>query len=308
MHSLLPLVLLFAPPEGDHEQATAELQTAVEHSTDEDRQAAIAALASAIERQSQHPDAASSELPTLVLEARVILIRLYLAEHNNKAAEQAMDDLLRTARDQTPPVRSYGQEVTDLYEARKAALQAAGTATLEFNCKVACTRVINERLSTATSEQLPVGPYRIWIKAADQDAEWVYFEVDLAAADTVKTITYADPTPVDIALPPPPPPARKRMLPRAAEISGLVAGVGLVVAGAVLLSLDGKCSKTNQVPGMDTSMEDCGTIYNTTVGGASLLGVGGGLLVVSGVLLSIDEVRVGRAKGQQVMVGATLRF
>lgn len=310
MHSLLPVLLLFAPPEGDHEQAAADLQAAVEHSTDEDRQAAIAALADAIEHQAQYPDAASSELPESVLQARVILIRLYLAEQDTQAAQQAMDDLIRSARDQTPPVRSYGQEVVDLYQARDDVLHAAGMATLEFACERECTHVINERQSTAASEQLLLGTYRVWIKAAEQDAEWVFHEVELAEPDTTKTISYADPKRVEIALPPPAPATPpKRMLPRAAEITGVAAGVGLIIAGAVLLSLDGKCSKTKQAPSMDTTMQDCGdTIYETTISGASLLGIGGGLLMVSGVLLSVDEVRVGRVKGQQVMLGATLRF
>ena len=207
-------------------------------------------------------------------------------------------------------MRSYGPEVTDLYETRKQALQAAGMATLEFACEVECEHVINEQRSTTDSEALLLGAYRVWVKAAEQDAEWLYHEVELLEAGAVKTIAYQDPNPVEPPPPPPPPPPPvKRTLPRAAEIAGIAAGVGLIIAGAVLLPLDGKCSNSKQVPTMDTTLEECGElIYETTAAAASLLGIGGGLLVVSGVLLSFDEVRVGRAKGQQVMLGVSLRF
>jgi hypothetical protein len=312
MQLLVPAFLFFAAPNADHERATAELQAAVENSTREDRQAAIAALADAIAHATEHPDQASSDVPEPVLEARVILIRLYLAEQNTQAAQAAMDDLIRTARGQIPPVRSYGPEVTQLYQQRKDALQTAGMATLAFACEVECERTINERRSVADSEELFLGTYRVWIKAAEPDAEWEYREVELVEPGAVKTIPYENPNPVQLTLtPPPPPPAssKERMLPRAAEIAGAAAGVGLAIAGAVLLSLDGKCSESKQVPTMDTTKDECGdTIYETTAGGASLLGIGGGLLVISGVLLSIDEVRVGRAKGRQVMVGATFKF
>ncbi|PRQ10030.1 hypothetical protein [Enhygromyxa salina] len=309
---LVPLSLLLAPSQATPIQVDAELQMAIDNAMGEDRQAAIAALESAIELHAQSPDAASLKPSESVLEARVILIRLHLVQGETQAAQAAMDDLIRTARDQAPPVRSYGPEVTELYEARKAALQAAGTATLEFDCEVACERIINERKSTSDREPLLLGSYRVWVKAAQPGADWVYHDVELAVPGAVKTIGYADPNPADVALPPPPPPEeapKRRMLPRGAEIAGLTAGVGLLVAGAVLLSFDQKCSASKQPLTPDTTMEACGdSVYETTAAGASLLGVGGGLLVVSGVLLGVDEVRVGRAKGRQVTLGIALRF
>lgn len=311
MQLLLPIFLgMLTPPEQDYEQATAGLQTAIDNSTVEDRKAAIAALGDAIALHGQYPDQASSNVPESVLEARVILIRLYLAENDSPAAHAAMDDLIRTAGGQTPPVRSYGPEVTELYETRKAALQGVGMATLEVDCEVECDVVINERRSTG-SEKLFLGGYRVWVKATGADASWEYHEVDLLEAGSAKTIEYKDPTPspdVVVKDSPPPTQPRKRMLPRAAEIVGLAAGVGLVVTGAVLLSFDGKCSTTKQVPPEDITLEECGRVYDSLPAGAALIGVGGGALLLSGVFLGVDEVRVGRAKGQQVMVGVTLRF
>ena len=76
----------------------------------------------------------------------------------------------------------------------------------------------------------------------------------------------------------------------------------------MLLAFDGRCSSSKQYPNSESTADTCGDVYEMTAGGAALLGVGGGLLVVSGVLLGVDEVRVGRAKGHQVTVGFTLRF
>ncbi|KIG18610.1 hypothetical protein DB30_00295 [Enhygromyxa salina] len=280
----------------------------MDNSTDPDRQAAVAALAAAIELHTRFPGDTEA-IPESVLEARVVLVRLYLAIEDASAAQEAMDDLIRTARGQTPPVRTYGLEVTELYEARKRALEAAGTATLEIVCEGACAISINERQS-APGANLLLGTYRVWVKGAKPDAGWTFHEVELVEPDGVVTITYEDPNPpAAVAVPAPPvEAAAKRMLPRAVEIAGAATGVGLLVVGAVLLSLDGKCSKTKTAPTAETTVEACGDTYESTVGGVSLLGVGGGLLVVSGVMLTIDEVQVGRAKGRQVTVAASFRF
>lgn len=312
MNVLLFLAFLFAPPgaeETTYAQATADLQAAIDNATMEDRTAAIAALASAIELYSQYPEEAQSTVPESVLEARVILIRLYLTEANTQAAEQAMDDLIRTARDQVPPVRSYGPEVTDLYTQREQALRSAGMATLRVDCEVECDVVVNER-RTSTEERLLLGTYRIWVRAKDPTASWERHTLELTEADSVQTLIYENPNPIEQPAPPPSPaePVRKRMLPRGAEIAGVVAGVGLVVAGAVLLAFDGRCFVSKQFPGRESTADTCGDIYEMTAGGAALVGVGGGLLIVSGVLLGVDEVRVGREKGHQVMVGFTARF
>ena len=40
----------------------------------------------------------------------------------------------------------------------------------------------------------------------------------------------------------------------------------------------------------------------------ALLGVGGGLFVISGMLLTVDEVRVGRTTERRVSVGVSLKF
>ena len=242
MNFLIVLGLLIAPPSEDpdtsYTQASADLQAAIDNATTVDRTTAIASLSSAIERYGQYPEAAQSTVPEAMLEARVILVRLYLVEGNMQAAEQAMDELIRTARDQVPPVRSYGEDVTNLYVQREQALRDAGMGTLRIDCEVECEVVVNER-RTSTEERLLLGTYRVWVRAKDLAASWEQHTIELTEADAVRTLTYANPNPIEEPPPPPPPPepAKKRLLPRGAEIAGAALGVGLMVAGAGVAGL-----------------------------------------------------------------------
>ena len=322
MHLLLPLLLSLAPPGRDYDQASADLQSAIQDALSEDRAAAIANLERAIEASSQFPGQVSPDglVAEPLLIARVILVRLHLADKNDEAARAVMDDLVRMVGEaQEPPVRSYGREVSYLYEDRKAALDAAGTASLSFECEVACEIVLDDHALPAdgsASATVHLGTHRVWIRAEGAEpgspGDWSYQELEIAEAGATQAVAYADPTPapveVDRPRPPPKQTKKKRMLPRAAEIAGMAAGVGLIVAGAVMLGYDGKCSGTGDPPFDGISPDECGDIYESSVGSIALLGVGGGLLVVSGVLLAVDEVRVGKAKGTQVMLGARFRF
>ena len=189
-------------------------------------------------------------------------------------------------------------------------------ATINFDCEVPCKIVVNERRLSETTNTFFLGVYRVWVKASAADQPWEYHEVVLDTAGAAKTIVYEDPTPspsVDpIATPSPLTPVdrpkNKRVLPRAAEIAGIVAGAGLLAAGAVLLTYDGKCSNTNEPYAQAADEDECGKIYESTISGFSLIGIGGGLLFVSGVLLSVDVVRVGRTRGHQALVGVSLKF
>lgn len=319
MRALVPLLLLLAPPQQDYEQATASLDQAIQGSVSEEPAVAIEALEAAIEASGAYPGEAPADgsVPQQRLVARVILIRLHLALGDQDAARAVMDSLIRMVAvgGEEPPVRSYGREVSYLYEDRKTALEAAGTGTLAIDCEVPCEVVLDERRLTDTSAEALLGPHRVWIRASDaapgSPGDWTYQEVELAEAGATQTLVYEDPAPPpepEPEPPPPPPPPPKRLLPRAAEIAGAAAGVGLLVAGAVLLSFDNKCSETNAAPTEGISPSECGDIYESSASGLALIGVGGGLLVVSGVLLTVDEVRVGRARGRQVMLGASFRF
>jgi hypothetical protein len=311
----LPLVIFaVAPPENEeYQQSIGDLESLIENFSTADRPETIKSLERLLPILGRHPDEVRDDhtVSENLLQGWVILAGLYLAEGDTAAASEIMDEAIRTARGQALPVREYGPKVNQLYKDRKAALQEAGMGAITVDCEVACKVVINERLLPERSEKLFLGSYRVWVKAVEGDAPWEFHAVDLSSAGTVSTINYDDPTPPPPPPPPPqdsPPPKVKRLLPRGAEIAGIATGVGLVIAGAVLLSFDGKCSVTKQPPTPDITPEACGNIYETTPAGGALLGVGAGLLVVSGVMISIDEVRVGRERGRQVMVGVSLRF
>jgi hypothetical protein len=315
---LLPLLGVAPPPEGaDHQQTVAELQAAIDDFASGDRRATIAKLERLAELALLFPDQAPRDhtVSEPVLRGWIVLAGLHLAEGDDAAASAVMDTAIRMARDQELPVRAYGPKVYQLYEQRLAALGATGTATIAIECEVECKAVVGGRLLSGSSEELLLGGYDVWIKATHPDkgdASWEHHKVELTAAGETQTVTYADPAP-PVAVPeiepePAPVPKPKRMLPRAAEIAGVAVGVGLVVAGAVLLSFNGKCERTGQRPDDGVTPEECGNIYQTSASGYSLLGVGGGVLVVSGVLLAVDEVRVGRERGRQVMLGVSLKF
>lgn len=102
------------------------------------------------------------------------------------------------------------------------------------------------------------------------------------------------PAPV-VEAPPAPivgPPPVKRMLPRGVEIDGLVLGTGLLVAGGVMLAFDEKCVNRDADPAF------CSQKWESTVGGALSIGLGGALMITSVVLLVIDERRVQSSKKQ----------
>jgi hypothetical protein len=310
----LPLILslLAPPPDGkDYEQTTAELESAIENFASGDRQASIQALETTLDLAGRYPDHALRDhsVPGNVLQGWVILAGLYLAEGDATAAAKVMDQAIRVARGQTLPVHAYGPKVTQLYEDRIAALQAVGMATIEVDCETDCEIVINQRLLPEPREKLLLGSYDVWVKAREGNVPWEYHQVELSKADAVVTILYKGPAPKPVASVAPTMPNKpKRMLPRGVEIAGLAVGVGLAVAGAVLLSFDGKCDISKERPTADTTPEACGNIYESSPAGFSLVGVGGGLLFVSGVMLSVDEVRVGRARGHRAMFGVSLKF
>jgi hypothetical protein len=77
-------------------------------------------------------------------------------------------------------------------------------------------------------------------------------------------------------------------VPRWASITGVSVGAGMVIAGAVLLGIDGKCPG-----GYDpvTEVDQCPSVYNTNVGGGVLVGVGAVVMVGMGTVLTITEIQ-----------------
>jgi hypothetical protein len=77
-------------------------------------------------------------------------------------------------------------------------------------------------------------------------------------------------------------------VPRWASIAGISGGAAMVIAGAVLLGIDGKCPG-----GYDpvTEVGECPSVYNTNVGGGVLVGVGSVVMLGMGTVLTITEIQ-----------------
>jgi hypothetical protein len=77
-------------------------------------------------------------------------------------------------------------------------------------------------------------------------------------------------------------------VPRWASITGISVGAGAIVAGAVLVAIDGNC------PGGGDPMVDldaCPNVYDTEVGGAVLISVGALAMLGMGAILTITEIQ-----------------
>jgi hypothetical protein len=106
------------------------------------------------------------------------------------------------------------------------------------------------------------------------------------------------------AIKPSPEPKQKRLLPLAAEISGLVVGAGLLITGGILLGLDGTCPGGGDI----NNLAECPETYHNKPQGVSLTALGAALLLTGGVLVIVDQVRVGKDSGTQAMLTWTARF
>ncbi|MCA9698591.1 MAG: hypothetical protein KC431_13775 [Myxococcales bacterium] len=84
-------------------------------------------------------------------------------------------------------------------------------------------------------------------------------------------------------------------VPRWAGIVGVAGGAALVIGGAVLLGIDGKCPG-----GYDpvTQVDQCPSVYNTNVGGGIMVGVGVVAMLGMGTVLAVTEVQRKR-RGQE---------
>lgn len=99
-----------------------------------------------------------------------------------------------------------------------------------------------------------------------------------------------------------PPPAQARpMLPLWSEIVGVIAGVGMLATGVALLALDGKCRNGREV-------RSCPELIENTPQGIALVGMGSGVLLTFGAVLSVDRVRMDERKGLAAVASWTFRF
>lgn len=312
-----------------YSQAVATLDAAIPVDPDpESTTEQIQNMVSYLEAVTDHPDQLRGDPDALRLvdRARLELVFLYQLDRNASAEAATMDDAIRSG-----PARildlintKYGPTMLELYHQRRELLEAEGQGFIEVLCgAVPCEVVVNEQPSGLMTDPLFLGTYRVRIgpRDSDSEAEWELHEIELSTPDETVTVEYTagivaeqpegpSETPPPVVDTGPALTQPKRMLPRWAEILGLTAGAAAVATGVVMAIYAGKCHDGRLPTDPAVTMENCPSVYNesNTTTGAVLMGVGGGLFVISGVVLSVDEVRVGRAKGRQAMLTYQFRF
>jgi hypothetical protein len=267
--------------------------------------AALAELHNHAPRLAGEP--AALELRTM---AELALARALLANGERAAATAVVDAALEGLIGETVNLDQLGPSLAALVEERQQAIAARGYARLRVACAVPCRVYVDERSSAADQPggaSLLLGPHRVWIEG--EDAEPLRTTLTLGDPDAVLTLAYPEPvapapTLLDAKQADRLPPPVKRAAPRWAEVSTLVIGSAAAVAGAVLFALDSKCPH-----GVDSNDPDaCPQLYDTRTAGIALLSAGGATALLGGVLLVVDEVRLGNQRGHELALTWTTRF
>lgn len=299
--------------DGDYEAAIAAVDQA-NRAVNNDPEASLAELEAALEHLSGFgPAIAASSAGRETLDLSLLnLARALLLTGDEARAAEVMDQVIRTAHARDLPIQRFGPTLVAFHDARRALLDERGTAAVQVQCRTSCRVVIDAQQVTPDSGPLYLGAHRVWIMASDGSVPEVRHDIELAEAGTTTVIDYPaeqpscdiEPAPVVVVAPPPPPPPR-RILPRWAEISVAAIGLGAVVAGGVMLGLDGHCPK-----GLDpmTDAPSCPQLYEGTVPGLVAIGLGSVFVAAGAVTVSIDEVRINNQRGRQATLAWQMRF
>jgi hypothetical protein len=236
--------------------------------------------------------------------AQLTLTRALLAIDDADGAREAMDEAIRTSRGDPLPVKSFGPGLTALYRERTGVLGKLTTGTIEVECLVACRVYINERPAPQRTDKLFPGSYRVWIESIDGSQTATKHLVDVVAS-AVATFEFGTaPQEPDGPDPRPDKPKHERIMPRWAEIVLMSAGAAAIGTGAALWAIDGSCPD-----GADPSdTVACPDVYITKTAGITAVAAGGAVFLTGTVLLTVDEVRIGRERGNTVALTYTLRF
>lgn len=308
---MLPLVLstLLLEPPTTYEQAQLDLEQATVSVADVTPEQAIAALQAAIAESIRHGDELRNdvELPERLARARLTLAWAYLAAGDEAMASTTMDIAICSAGARPLPLSGLGPDIRKLHDVRRKQLEAQGTATIVVDCD-GCEVVIDEIGASNPSEPLLLGSHRVWLFDPSGALEPRFQDVDLAQPDTPVELVYRPAARRSKSKPererePTKPPTR---VPRWAKLTAMGVGVGLLVVGGVLLSLDGKCRNGDAATA--ENLDACPRVWTNAAPGYGLIAAGGGVLLGASVWLSIDEVRANRARATSAMVGWTMRF
>jgi len=296
-------------------------------STDADYQAAVASVRAAQQLANEDPargatklrdaitvlqshgsklatDADAQDLRTM---AQLTLARALLASDDADGARGVMDDALRTSRGDPLPTKNFGPGLVALHRERASVLGKQGTGTLVVECLIPCRVFIDERPAQQRAAGLVLGHYRLLIEANDgsQPALHKIFDiehdgqvVEFGFGQVADTPIITDEQPITPNKP------RTRLLPRWADILLMSAGAAAIGTGAALLAINGSCPK-----GADPNdTAACPQVYTTRTAGIATLAAGSALFVSGTVLLTVDEIRVGRQRGAQASLVWTFRF
>jgi hypothetical protein len=218
--------------------------------------------------------------------AQLNLARTYLSEGANDSAAGVMDEILRSTTGEALPVDEFGPSLATLHAERRAALERAGTASIAVRCHSPCRVYVNERAAGQRVDGLYLGLYRVWVEPERGDADKVHSErIKLFERDQTLTVQFEsyEQTPSQG-------PRRERIMPRGAQIALLAAGCTVITIGGLVLGLDDDVGRDDKIAG------------------ATLTGLGGAALLLGGVSLSIDEVRLGKTHGRQAMLVWRMQF
>lgn len=261
----------------------------------------------------------------VLLEVRLNLARTLLTLGDEAGAQSIIDELVRLSATRRIPFRAFGPLIIEQSKQRRAVIEALGTGRVIVTCHQDCAVSVNGYPAKGQQLELYLGHYEIVVRALAGDVPPQRRSVSLTVVGQEEHIELGrppepepapapapapepepEPAPAPVLAPAPAPkpapkpaPAplvreRARMLPRWVEAAGLVAGVGAMTTGAVMLGYDGKCED----PADD--LRRCPLVWESTTGGAMVVVVGAGVAVAAAVLLGIDERRVRRSSDRRV--------
>lgn len=311
----------------DYASAVATLEQAlVEVNTNPDT--GIVALSAALDALGGFAPALASDPETRELRvmAELALARAQLASGDRYAASATVDATLETLGDIPLDTAALGPSLGALVEERQRLLDARGQARLRVTCAQPCRVLVDERNigevehpGSARELAVPLGHHRVWVEPLDDATldSW-RGSLELDTAETTTELHYPRaaagneaPAPrltTDDARDRPPTLARgdrqRRVAPRWAEITTLSVGVAALAAGAIMWGLDSRC------PGGADPNDPlaCPQLYDTKAAGIALVSTGFVATLTGGVMLVVDETRVGDRRGRELALVWTTRF
>jgi hypothetical protein len=236
--------------------------------------------------------------------AQLTLTRALLAIEDADGAREAMDEAIRTSRGDPLPVKSFGPGLTALYRERSGVLGKLTTGAIAVECLVSCRVYINERPTAQRTDKLVPGSYRVWVESTDGSETAMKLVIDVREVEVAALKFGKAQAQPDGPDPRPDKPKSKRIMPRWAEIVLMSAGAAAIGTGATLWAIHHRCPDFSD----PLAEPQCPRVYLTKTAGIATVAAGGAVFLTGTVLLTVDEVRIGRERGNTVALTYTLRF